>query len=131
MIILERNQGGGYHRYLEPRYPSELDNTGDGPAVVYSVRGGIDAGVPRVFASATEIDFVTQEFGTVNGFEVLRSLSEENRLHRFGNGRDLFHPAKRAIKQAFAPASIEWKSSILEKGARLAHDTARFLFGVE
>ncbi|MEQ9366699.1 MAG: M14 family metallopeptidase [Leptospirales bacterium] len=128
LIILERNHGGAYHRFLEPIYPHELDNTGEEPAVVYQVRGGIDAGVPRVFSSDVEVDFVTQEFGTVNGFRVLSILSAENRLNRFGNGRDLFHPVKRAIKQTFAPAEIEWKRSILEKGERLVVDTARFLF---
>lgn len=128
LIILERNHGGDYHQFLEPRYTQELDNTGEGPAIVYDVRGGIDTGVPRIFTSETEVDFVTQEFGTVNGFRVLRTLSDENRLTRFGNGRDLFHPIKRAMKQIFAPSEIQWKTSILEKGERLAHDTARFLF---
>ncbi len=129
LIILERNHGGDFHRHLETRYPDELDNTGDEPAIVYQVRGGIDAGVPRVFdAGHTEVDFITQEFGTVNGFRVLSVLSDENRLHRFGNERDLFHPVKRAIKQIFAPSEIPWKRSILEKGERLAYDAAEFLF---
>ncbi|MCR9143000.1 MAG: M14 family metallopeptidase [bacterium] len=128
LIILERNHGADYHRYLADRYPQELDNTGDEPAIVYQVRGGIDAGVPRVFGSDAEVDFVTQEFGTVNGFRVLSTLSAENRLDRFGNGRDLFHPIKRKMKQIFAPSEIEWKRSILEKGERLVADTVEFLF---
>lgn len=127
-VILERNQGGAYHRHLEPRYSRELDNTGNDPSAVYQVRGGIDQGVPRALPAKAEVDFVTQEFGTVNGFRVLHTLSEENRMARFGNPRDLLHPARLAMRRSFAPSSESWKRSILEKGCRLFHDTAGYLF---
>lgn len=127
IVILERNQGGPFQQYLQRLYGARLDNTSPDRAQVYHVRGGIEAGVPRLFPDAT-VDWVTQEFGTVSGFSVLSALRAENRAVR---ERPLppGHPLKLALKACFAPADSRWKTSILEKGESLAERSARYLFG--
>ena len=127
LIILERNQGGGYHRHLEPIYGHQLDNTGRDQSIVYQVRGGIDYGVPLALPAKGEIDFVTQEFGTVNGFEILSCLRQENRLHHYGRPR-LDHPAKLTIQRNFSPPEEGWRRAILNQGEKLIEDTVRYLF---
>ncbi len=127
LVILERNQGGSYHKFLEPIYGEELDNTEPERAIVYQVRGGVDYGVPKALPAKAEVDFVTQEFGTVHGFEILSTLRQENRLTHYGNPSPL-HPVKLAIKDAFSPPRTDWKRKIITKGEKLFHDTVAFLF---
>ena len=85
--------------------------------VGYEFRGGYVDVYQRLFAGIP-LDFVTQEFGTYPGVRVLKALRAENYQHHYGD-RDVHHPHKRALKDAFCPPSNDWRVSVLENGLRL------------
>ena len=61
------------------------------------IQGGYEHMLRAVVAN---VDFVTQEFGTVRELKVLSALRDENRHHHY-NGGALDHPSKRALVDAF------------------------------
>ena len=71
----------------------------------------------------SKIDFITQEFGTISIIKVLYALREENRYHHYGEGR-LDHLAKKRLKNAFYPDSMDWKTSVLQDGISLIYKSS-------
>ena len=93
-------------------------------SVAYEIRGGHGAGVAHILAD-TEVEFITQEFGTIAPLKVLYALRQENRWHHHGTGA-VEHPSKRLILAAFRPSGRRWESRILTRGhALLAQCCAR------
>jgi hypothetical protein len=87
--------------------------------VAYRVRGGY-AGAYAALTS--DVNVVTQEFGTYGALRMLHALREENRLHHYGK-QDLLHPAKLRLRDSFAPASAEWRRFVVERGMTLFDET--------
>jgi hypothetical protein len=86
-------------------------------SAAYRVRGGYEQLLPRVFPRAT-VHFVAQEFGTYGPLHVVKALRDENRWHHHGDG-SLTHPAKAALREAFAPADDAWRRAVLDRGQAL------------
>ena len=95
-------------------------------SVAYQIHGGHPNMLPRVLPG-TQVQFLTQEFGTIAGLKVLHALREENRWHQFGSGT-LDHPAKQRLLAAFRPNERSWEKSIIERGSALYDQVKTVLF---
>lgn len=129
-LIIERNRGGAFHQRLEPLYGAKRIDTPDGQSGrAYVTTGGLDAGIVRAVRGikGAVVDFVTQEFGTVGGRQLLSALREENRQFHQG-ADDPAHPARQYLKNCFTPQDARWRRAALTGGLRLVEETARFLF---
>jgi hypothetical protein len=98
---------------------------GDG---AYLARGSMGGYLPHAFPTA-RIDCVLQELGTYSSLRVLRALREENRWHHHGRAT-LDHPVKRALREAFCPASPAWRARVVERGVRLLRAACGWTFRV-
>jgi hypothetical protein len=94
--------------------------------VGYDIQGGY-ANCFDVLREGTEMRVVTQEFGTYPSVVVLHALREENRWHHYGQAT-MAHPVKRKLREVFAPASNEWRESVIEKGQSLAQALSEYIF---
>lgn len=80
-----------------------------------------DGGHCEVYRSAlpdTEVDFITQEFGTWSGRRLLRALRAENQHHHYGAGT-LTHWSKDKLREAFCPTSPAWREQVVSAGSQL------------
>ncbi|MCB1172091.1 MAG: DUF2817 domain-containing protein [Leptospiraceae bacterium] len=122
-LILERNFGGPLHQTLEREYAGRLDVPGQKGALIYDMLGGMETAFPHLFPRK-EIDYITQEFGTVSGTRLLKALRDENREHHHQEAApDLGHWTKKQIRDAFNPDTSEWRKKVL-RGGRQAFDLA-------
>ncbi len=83
----------------------------------YEIRGGMLMELGRRHPRC-RYDGLTCEFGTVPNLKVLAALRTENRLHHWGTPT-LDHPAKRALREAFAPTDPAWEAAVLRHGAEV------------
>lgn len=83
----------------------------------YEIRGGMLMELGRRHAGV-RYDGITCEFGTFPNLKVLAALRTENRLHHWGPG-GLDHPAKRALRETFAPTDPAWEAAVLRHGAEV------------
>ncbi|MEE2755039.1 MAG: DUF2817 domain-containing protein [Myxococcota bacterium] len=95
-------------------------------SIAYQINGGHPAAVCRQLGSA-EVDFITQEFGTIAGLKVLYALRQENRWHQWGNG-DLKHSSKQGLLDAFRPDTDRWRASVLRRGIELLQQVQKHTF---
>ena len=92
--------------------------------VAYAIRGGMQAGVEARFPNV-EWTSITQEFGTVSPFKVIKALRAENRWNQWGGaeGRDtLHHWSKTNLLNTFNLRDIAWRNRLLERGNALFTD---------
>eukprot|EP01064_Diplonema_japonicum_P030360 TRINITY_DN5157_c1_g4_i1.p1 TRINITY_DN5157_c1_g4~~TRINITY_DN5157_c1_g4_i1.p1 ORF type:complete len:423 (+),score=95.76 TRINITY_DN5157_c1_g4_i1:60-1271(+) len=78
----------------------------------------------KIFTSASEKHFITQEFGTVHGLFVARALILENMAYHFDPE---FQPYwAEYTRDAFYVRKPEWKSSIVRRGVELMRQAQVF-----
>ena len=94
----------------------------------YVIRGGMTAEIMRRLPHV-RYDGLTCEFGTHPNLKVLAALRNENRLHHWGSPT-VEHPAKRAIREAFAPTAPDWEQAVL-RHAREVHELCKRLLESE
>jgi hypothetical protein len=104
----------------------ELVSDATGSGAGYEIQGGY-AGCFDVLPDRAEMHVVTQEFGTFPAVQVLHALREENRWHHYGSGTTL-HPAKRRLKEIFAPESRAWRDSVISQGVSFAQAVCEYIF---
>jgi hypothetical protein len=93
--------------------------------VAYEVRGGMNDWCRTRFPGRT-YDVVTAEFGTASELTVLTALREENRAHHYHKPGDPFWTkAKKALLDAFAPASMEWREKVVADGLAIVEAASR------
>lgn len=111
---------------LAERMGQQLISDAAEKGVGYKLHGGyahcFDALPERV-----NMHVVTQEFGTYSSLTVLHALREENRLHHYGGG-SITHPAKRRLKEVFAPKATEWRKGIIEHGISFWKAVMEYMF---
>jgi len=90
----------------------------------YSVRGGMWSLYAEQFP---QVDYITQECGTVSPLQILNALRNENRWHYYGDG-NLHHPAKLGLKHAFCPDDKNWREQALKMGVERLHQAAHYVF---
>ena len=110
LLIVERPHYESLRRAFGKRVV--LSEPEHGP--VYRIRGGLHNLLSHAMPAA-DFRFIAQEFGTYNPIKVLHRLREENRWHHFGNGSP-GHATKRALRDAFYPASTQWRKRVLSRG---------------
>ncbi len=89
-------------------------------SAAYTIRGGMTAFL-LARLEGVRYDGLTCEFGTYPNLKVLAALRGENRQHHWGGGATPpTHPTKRALVEAFAPASVDWRAAVL-RHARDVH----------
>ncbi len=77
----------------------------------YTIRGGMTAFL-QAKLPGVRYDGLTCEFGTQPNLQVLAALRAENRLHHWGTPTPE-HPAKAAMRAAFAPREARWEEAVL------------------
>jgi hypothetical protein len=74
--------------------------------------------------------YVLQEFGTLSAVRVLWALREENRWAHYGDG-SVEHPAKRRLREVFAPRDPEWRRTVVRRGLEVIEkETQRLRAGL-
>ena len=87
--------------------------------VSYEIRGGLGAWC-KARLPAVDYDVMACEFGTVHILKVIASLQEENRaVHWGGAEHPETQPAKRALRDVFAPPQLDWRNEVVPKGVRV------------
>ena len=99
----------------------------DGSGSTYHADGSQQEMYRRLFPRA-QLNFATQEFGTLPPLRVLAALREENRWHHYGSGT-LDHPAKRRLLAVFCPPSEWWREQVLRRGREVAAQACGLAFG--
>ena len=99
----------------------------DGNGSTYHADGSQQEMYRRLFPRA-QLNFATQEFGTLPPLRVLAALREENRWHHYGGGT-LDHPAKRRLLAVFCPPSERWREQVLRRGREVAAQACGLAFG--
>ena len=97
--------------------------------VAYKIRGGMQRGIELRFPNINWTS-ITQEFGTISGIEVIKSLRAENSWTHYGNkkGRDILnHWSKQAILDAFRPNDSQWERKIINRGCKLFDQSLQYL----
>lgn len=89
--------------------------------VAYKIRGGFLETLERELAPA-DVTTICQEFGAYRPLQTLYALREENRLHHWGNARQLDHSAKRRLLEVFCPCDPNWRRQIVQRGEALFQD---------
>ena len=95
-------------------------------SVAYQINGGHPAAVCRQLSHAN-VDFITQEFGTIAGLKVLYALRQENRWHQWGDAH-LEHSSKQGLLDAFGPSESRWRTSVLSRGIALLEQAQKYAF---
>jgi hypothetical protein len=100
-------------------------------SVAYAIRGGHGAGVAQTLPEA-QVQFVTQEFGTLAPLKVLHALREENRLHhweeKIAENEPNAHPCKQQLLRAFRPDSAPWRRAVVDRGSVLMAQASHLAF---
>lgn len=125
-LLLEAGAGATPPEQLSAALDHPLVDVRADPGVAYEVRGGMGAGLARVFP-VVPADFVLQELGTYSPLAVFHALREENRLHHYGAPKQ-DHPVKRRLMERLCPASARWRTRALGHGVRLAQRAAAWVF---
>jgi len=80
----------------------------------YDIRGLLSEAY-EMLNTQLQWNFVLQEFGTYPAIRVLNALRRENQWHQYGDG-GLNHWSKRRMMAMFAPADIEWRAAVVDRG---------------
>jgi hypothetical protein len=101
--------------------------TNDSASRAYSARG--DFGHWCVARSlAMNYLYACAEFGTYSPYRVLSGLRSENQAHHWGQpGDSTTLAAKERLRELFCPASPEWRTSTVRRGAELVRQSLRGL----
>lgn len=91
----------------------------------YLIRGGMTAAL-MARLPGVRYDGLTCEFGTLSNLAVLARLRAENRLHHWGTV-SAEHPAKRGMREAFAPLDPAWQARVLVHARELHAGSQRLL----
>ncbi len=92
--------------------------------IAYAIRGGMQAGIEARFPKI-EWTSITQEFGTVSPFKVIKALRAENRWSQWGGaeGREnLHHWSRNDLLNAFNLRDMTWRNRLIERGNALFSD---------
>jgi hypothetical protein len=104
--------------------------TNDSASRAYSARG--DFGHWCVARSlAANYLYACAEFGTYSPYRVLSGLRSENQAHHWGQpGDSATLAAKQRLRELFCPASPEWRTATVRRGAELVGQALRGLSGL-
>jgi hypothetical protein len=116
-LLAEHDSDSKRGRRLRDRFGGRVQ-LWDKSGVAYQIRGGFVQALARDLPGV-DVTAVGQEFGTYAPVKVLYALREENRLHHWGDARDLAHPVKRRLVEAFCPADPRWRRKVVERGEAL------------
>jgi hypothetical protein len=93
----------------------------------YVIRGALVDAVARRLPGV-RYDALTCELGTLPNLRVLAALRDENRLHHWGEAK-ADSPAKRALREAFAPTARAWQERVLGHAAAVHRACGALLAG--
>ena len=114
---------------LRTKFGPRITSLDPKAGVAYAIRGGMQAGIEARFPNV-EWTSITQEFGTVSPFKVIKALRAENRWNQWGGseGREtLHHWSKTDLLNTFNLRDIAWRNRLLERGNALFNDAMSHL----
>lgn len=129
-LIVDYPDNSDQHRRIARLFP-EYSIQGPDPSrsLSYETRGSIGALLPAVLPN-TQVDYVVHEFGTLHPFRMLHALVQEN-FHFFLSGcavgEQNRHPSSLLLKDAFCPASTEWRDNAVSRGLALCESAKEAL----
>ena len=116
-------------QHLRANFGPRITSLDPKAGVAYAIRGGMQAGIEARFPNV-EWTSITQEFGTVSPFKVIKALRAENRWNQWGGseGREtLHHWSKTDLLNTFNLRDIAWRNRLLERGNALFNDAMTHL----
>lgn len=131
-LLVEGGPDSALYQQLEATFGDHVAPWDPEASVAYAIRGGHGAGLAQTLPK-TQVQFVTQEFGTFAPLKVLHALREENRWHHWGEPGDenkvMGHPSKQQLLQAFRPDSAPWRKAVVDRGLALMAQATELAFG--
>ena len=106
---------------LKQRFGEKITGLDSGSGVAYSVRGGIHCGVEDRFPNI-EWAGITQEFGTIKPFPLIKALRAENCITWWSEltpQQLLIHKSRQKLLSAFRVDELKWERSLIDNGKRL------------
>ena len=122
-LLIDATQDDPAYQALAAAFGERVAPWDADASVAYQIHGGHPAGLTRALAQA-QVDFITQEFGTIPAIQVLHALREENRWHHWGSA-DILHKSKTRLLDAFRPDSRIWREAVLRRGLELLDSVCR------
>lgn len=104
--------------WLKQHFGEDRVQALDPGGVLYEIRGVLGTWCQSIVPE-TNYCCMLAEFGTRNVLEVITALREENRATHWGADDTAIKQAKKRLKEAFAPASIEWRTSVVRDGVKV------------
>ena len=99
----------------------------DPSGVLYEIRGVLGRWLEDLFQDR-DYNCLLVELGTYPSLKVLRALRAENRAHHWGGPGHAQTPAAKALlREAFAPASTEWRRDTVARANRVVTQALRAL----
>jgi hypothetical protein len=118
-LIVDHSDHSDEHKRMRELFPGyQIHGPDPSRSISYETRGSIGALLPAILPNTT-VDYVVHEFGTLHPFRVLHALVQEN-FHFFQSGCTIGeqnrHPSSLLLKDAFCPASTEWRDNAVSRG---------------
>jgi hypothetical protein len=102
----------------------------DATDIAYESSGGFGTWCASNNLAANYL-YACAEFGTYSGLKVLAGLRTENQAHHWGNPDDTSTlRAKQRLKELFCPASMKWRTAVLDRGKELVDQAILGLNGL-
>jgi hypothetical protein len=128
-LLVEFEEGDPRLKELSTNFGPRITSLDPKAGVAYAIRGGMQAGVEARFPKI-EWTSITQEFGTVSPFKVIKALRAENRWSQWGgaDGREaLHHWSRQNLLNTFNLRDVAWRNRLLERGNALFIDAIKHL----
>ncbi|MGC6416993.1 MAG: DUF2817 domain-containing protein [Bradymonadia bacterium] len=125
-LLIDAGQDDPAYQALAATFGERVAPWDADASVAYQINGGHPAGLTRALPQA-QIDFITQEFGTIPAIRVLYALREENRWHHWGSAHTS-HKSKARLLNAFRPDSRIWREAVLRRGLELLDGVHQRIF---
>jgi hypothetical protein len=125
-LLLEACVGPKRRTWLTERFGDDHVQGTEPNGISYQARGGLGTWCESLFPQVN-YTLMCAEFGTYAPLNVLRALRDENQAHQWGtpdSGTTV--RAKAWLKEAFAPASAEWRNTTVPAGAEIVKRLLEF-----
>ncbi|MBW4590853.1 MAG: DUF2817 domain-containing protein [Aetokthonos hydrillicola CCALA 1050] len=118
-LLIENSSQSDRVQRLKQQFRVEKLVASDSENAFYTAKGSLGKWCEVMF-SDRQYDFITAEFGTYSVIQVVKALRAENQAHWWANPDSFSYKwAKQLILETFAPTSLSWRKTVVEKGLNI------------
>ncbi|NCG18681.1 MAG: DUF2817 domain-containing protein [Rhodobacterales bacterium] len=118
-LFVDHEKGSEGEAKLAKAFGADCVEAWDNSGTSYTIRGGMGTWC-KSRLPAVNYDVLAAEFGTRHVLQVISALHDENRARNWG-GQDhpATEPAKRKLRDTFAPPERPWRDAVVPKGVQI------------